>query len=233
VDQLLVLPQSPLYFCLTSFVVISSFYVSSRIRLFPGMFCLFMHLFHPLFCCHILWGTKCHTMCFPTPAALIAPVIGAKWTILSWQGSPPSQGCVGVSMARASSPNDVELVLAELWLRRKVMCWWSFSGLPCCRIMYLLHWREKSPPLMYGLHLRVDPRLRRELFRGRPGTARRGPLMSLRFYTALWKVDCISQDQMFWHNCPNVLCAVGTIEYTECWPCPLFDILINKYFRAG
>ncbi len=22
-------------------------------------------------------------------------------------------------------------------------------------------------------------------------------------------------------------------EYTECWPCPLFDILLNKYFPAG
>jgi hypothetical protein len=21
-------------------------------------------------------------------------------------------------------------------------------------------------------------------------------------------------------------------EYTECWPCPLFDILLNKYFLA-
>jgi hypothetical protein len=81
-------------------------------------------------------------MRFPTPAALIAPVIGAKWTFLSYQGSPPSQGCVGVSMARAS-PNDVELVLAELWLRRKVMCW-SFSGLPCCRIMDIIHCEEKK-----------------------------------------------------------------------------------------
>jgi hypothetical protein len=23
-----------------------------------------------------------------------------------------------------------------------------------------------------------------------------------------------------------------TTEYTECWPCPLFDILFNKYFPA-
>jgi hypothetical protein len=22
-------------------------------------------------------------------------------------------------------------------------------------------------------------------------------------------------------------------EYTECWPCPLFDILLNKYIPAG
>ncbi len=24
-----------------------------------------------------------------------------------------------------------------------------------------------------------------------------------------------------------------TTEYTECWPCPLFDISLNKYFPAG
>jgi hypothetical protein len=24
-----------------------------------------------------------------------------------------------------------------------------------------------------------------------------------------------------------------TTEYTECWPCPLFDILFNKYNPAG
>jgi hypothetical protein len=22
-------------------------------------------------------------------------------------------------------------------------------------------------------------------------------------------------------------------EYTECWPCPPFDILLNEYFRTG
>jgi hypothetical protein len=22
-------------------------------------------------------------------------------------------------------------------------------------------------------------------------------------------------------------------EYTECWPCPLFDILLNKFYPAG
>jgi hypothetical protein len=27
-------------------------------------------------------------------------------------------------------------------------------------------------------------------------------------------------------NAPNT-------EYTECWPCPLFDILLNKYYPAG
>jgi hypothetical protein len=26
---------------------------------------------------------------------------------------------------------------------------------------------------------------------------------------------------------------VGTTEYTECWPCTLFDILLNKYVPAG
>jgi hypothetical protein len=26
---------------------------------------------------------------------------------------------------------------------------------------------------------------------------------------------------------------VKLTEYTECWPCPLFDILLNKYFPAG
>jgi hypothetical protein len=26
---------------------------------------------------------------------------------------------------------------------------------------------------------------------------------------------------------------VYTTEYTECWPCPLFDILLNKYYPAG
>ncbi len=25
----------------------------------------------------------------------------------------------------------------------------------------------------------------------------------------------------------------GPTEYTECWPCPLFDILLNKYFPAA
>jgi hypothetical protein len=25
----------------------------------------------------------------------------------------------------------------------------------------------------------------------------------------------------------------GGTEYTECWPCPLFDILLNKYYPAG
>jgi hypothetical protein len=24
-----------------------------------------------------------------------------------------------------------------------------------------------------------------------------------------------------------------TTEYTECWPCPLFDIVLNKYCPAG
>ncbi len=24
-----------------------------------------------------------------------------------------------------------------------------------------------------------------------------------------------------------------TTQYTECWPCPLFDILLNKYYPAG
>jgi hypothetical protein len=24
-----------------------------------------------------------------------------------------------------------------------------------------------------------------------------------------------------------------TTEYTECWPCPVFDIFLNKYFPAG
>ncbi len=27
--------------------------------------------------------------------------------------------------------------------------------------------------------------------------------------------------------------TVQTTEYTECWPCPLFNILLNKYFPAG
>jgi hypothetical protein len=31
-------------------------------------------------------------------------------------------------------------------------------------------------------------------------------------------------------QCPQV--ATPT-EYSECWPCPLFDILLNKYFPAG
>jgi hypothetical protein len=26
---------------------------------------------------------------------------------------------------------------------------------------------------------------------------------------------------------------VGTTDYRECWPCPLFDILLNKYVPAG
>jgi hypothetical protein len=29
----------------------------------------------------------------------------------------------------------------------------------------------------------------------------------------------------YWSDVPT--------EYTECWPCPLFDILLNKYFPAG
>jgi hypothetical protein len=31
------------------------------------------------------------------------------------------------------------------------------------------------------------------------------------------------------HNTP----MRTTTEYTECWPCPLFDILLNKYYPAG
>jgi hypothetical protein len=32
----------------------------------------------------------------------------------------------------------------------------------------------------------------------------------------------------------NVKCSeVVLTEYTECWPCPLFDIFLNKYFPAG
>ncbi len=27
--------------------------------------------------------------------------------------------------------------------------------------------------------------------------------------------------------------GAGTTEYTECWPCTIFDILLNKYFPAG
>jgi hypothetical protein len=33
-----------------------------------------------------------------------------------------------------------------------------------------------------------------------------------------------------------VVCTMlilDTTEYTECWPCPLFDILLKKYFPAG
>ncbi len=36
-------------------------------------------------------------------------------------------------------------------------------------------------------------------------------------------------------GCPPPPCggAVLLTEYTECWPGPLFDILLNKYFPAG
>jgi hypothetical protein len=27
--------------------------------------------------------------------------------------------------------------------------------------------------------------------------------------------------------------AVQATEYTECWPCPLFDILLKRYYSAG
>ncbi len=32
---------------------------------------------------------------------------------------------------------------------------------------------------------------------------------------------------------PRLTSWVSTIEYTECWPCPLFYILLNKYCPAG
>jgi hypothetical protein len=31
----------------------------------------------------------------------------------------------------------------------------------------------------------------------------------------------------------TVAVLVLATEYTECWPCPLFDILHNKYFPGG
>jgi hypothetical protein len=31
----------------------------------------------------------------------------------------------------------------------------------------------------------------------------------------------------------KLVLAVIATEYTECWPCTLFDIFLNKYFPAG
>jgi hypothetical protein len=34
-------------------------------------------------------------------------------------------------------------------------------------------------------------------------------------------------------SCSQRVGQGGGTEYTECWPCPLFDILLNKYYPAG
>jgi hypothetical protein len=40
----------------------------------------------------------------------------------------------------------------------------------------------------------------------------------------------LSEESWLWCK---VIKWVSTIEYTEHWPCPLFDILLKKYFPAG
>jgi hypothetical protein len=55
-------------------------------------------------------------------------------------------------------------------------------------------------------------------------------------YWIRWYGEC-GRYLAAWLECNGVHTVhVGTgrtTEYTECWPCPLFDILLNKYFPAG
>ncbi len=56
-------------------------------------------------------------------------------------------------------------------------------------------------------------------------------------YCTMWctvqTVTCTVRSTTCLYIYSAVYSIIKSTEYTECWPCPLFDILLNKYFPAG
>ncbi len=145
---------------------------------------------------------------------------------------PPGWSCHQITMTKTmtSSSNKNMMICIRLWCQmvmtsdvEDVRCWWLH--------MTTLHWctqgRSVTPPLLHRHYYNSWPSTPPSML-GHLSLQRTDNPLLLRDHTR--KVN-----RSYSWNVINkpVSGRVWPTEYTECRPCPLFDILLNKYFTAG